>query len=306
MLPALFPIVCLLLAPQRLPVEPFVPVGIWYAGPGVQPPSAAAEDLEAIRRDLAAVRRAGFNAITTWIAWRHAEPTRGTYALAATERLIAAAGQADLKVDVRIVADMTPAWASAGAADRQRFVEYASTRLRQGAHVMSVAAEEDLGAPSPIRVGEGGRTPSAARLEFWAAVARGAQRLMFIDGSGGAGPAVLALGETAGIVTRNAALFAPLRPREGGIRGITGGGGAPVDVRLLESADALMIIGMNYAPAPRKVTIRFTADIPEAIWQNLETGTAVNFVMGPGGPFLEHTFAPRDTLVLMIRKTLRE
>jgi hypothetical protein len=55
----------------------------------------------------------------------------------------------------------------------------------------------------------------------------------------------------------------------------------------------------------QKITINFTADIPEAIWQNLETSTSVNFVMGRSGPFLEHTFSPRDTLVLMIRKKLR-
>jgi hypothetical protein len=28
-------------------------------------------------------------------------------------------------------------------------------------------------------------------------------------------------------------------------------------------------------------------------------------VMGKGGPVLDHTFAPRDALVLMIRKKLR-
>ena len=77
-------------------------------------------------------------------------------------------------------------------------------------------------------------------------------------------------------------------------------------MRLLESAEALMIIGLNEAPAPRTVTIRFAADIPEAIWQNLETGTSVSFVMGKDGPFLEYTFGPRDALVLMIRKRRRD
>ena len=63
-----------------------------------------------------------------------------------------------------------------------------------------------------------------------------------------------------------------------------------------------MIVGLNYAPAPRTVTVSFAPDIPEAIWQNLETGTAVSFVMGKTGPFLEYTFGPRDALVLVIRK----
>jgi hypothetical protein len=171
---------------------------------------------------------------------------------------------------------------------------------------MSVAAAEtSVAGFGAIRVGSGGKTPVEARLELWAALARGARRVMFMDTGGGVGPAVLSLGETAGTVTRNQALFGPLRPRDGGVRSVTGASGAPVDVKLLESADALMILAMNYSPALQTVTIHFGADMPEAIWQNMETGAAVHFVMGPGGPFLEHTFSPRDAMVLMIRKKLR-
>ena len=302
--PVCVPLLCwLLVAPQGPAIEPFVPIGIWYAGPGAQPPGTAAGDLDAVRVDLATIRRAGFNSITTWISWREAEPKRGAYALAAAERLIAAAAQADLRVDVLALVDAVPEWSSSVQVDRARFVDYASARLRLATNVMSVEATESPEAASrPIRVGKGARTPVDARLDFWSAIARGAQRVMFMDADGGAGAAVLSLGETAGIVTRNPALFAPLRPREGGVRGVTG---APVDVKLLESVDALMILALNHSPAPRRVTIEFAADIPEAIWQNLETGTAVNFVMGTSGPFLEHTFAPRDALVLMIRKRLR-
>ena len=32
---------------------------------------------------------------------------------------------------------------------------------------------------------------------------------------------------------------------------------------------------------------------------------SIHFVAGPSGPVLEHTFGPRDVLVLAIRKTLR-
>jgi hypothetical protein len=146
--------------------------------------------------------------------------------------------------------------------------------------------------------------PPAARLAMWAAIARGERTVSFMSSDGSIGP-LLPLGETAGVITRNQALFAPLRPRTGGVTSVAAGGGASIDVKLLESAQALMIIGLNYAPAPQTATITFAPEIPEAIWQNLETGTAVNFVMGKSGPFLEYTFAPRDALVLMIRKTLR-
>lgn len=282
-----------------------MPVGVWYAGPGAQPPATAASDLEAVRLDLAAIRRAGFNSITTWIAWQDVEPKRRTYALGATERLIAAAAQADLRTDVRIFAAPAPAWSADPATDRRRFIDYVSTRLRLGAGVMSVLPADETDAPRPIRVGRDAQTPVDARLVFWSAIAEGAKRVMFSDADGGAGLDVLSLGETVGIVTRNTALFAPLRPRGHGVVDVTGAGGAPVDIKLLESPEALMVIGLNHARAVRTVTITFTPDMPEAIWQNLETGTAVNFVMGRTGPFLEHTFGPRETLVLMIRKRLR-
>jgi hypothetical protein len=305
MVPILTVACCLLILPQQPAVQPFVPIGLWYAGPGARPPAVAAGDIDAIRRDLAAIRRAGFNAITTWIDWRVAEPARGSYVFAAAERLIAAAAQADIEVDVRLFADTPPLWSSDVAADRRRFVADATKRLLIAPRVMSVELADASPGADAIRVGPGGRTPVEGRLDFWAALARGARRVMFIETRGGVGPAVLALGETAGIVTRNQALFGPLRPRDGGVRGVTGASGASVDVKLLESADALMIIALNYSPAPQKVTINFAADMPEAIWQNLETGAAVHFVMGRDGPFLTHTFAPRDAMVLMIRKTLR-
>ncbi len=307
MLSALLPLICgLLLTPQQAQAEPFIQIGIWYAGGQARPPDAGLTDLEIVRSELTLIRRAGFNSIITWINWQEAEPKRGTYALAAIERLIAAAAQNDLKVDVRLFTDKAPAWSTAVSADRDRFASYAASRLRLGVQVLSVqTADSGAGSAQVIRVGTNARTPIEARVDFWAAIARGAQRVTFLDVAGGAGPAVLSLGETVGIVTRNQALFAPLRARKDGIREVVGGGGAPVEVKLLESPEALLIVGINYSPSVQKVTINFTPDMPEAIWQNLETGTAVNFVMGRGGPFLEHTFAPRDTLVLMIRKKLR-
>ena len=78
-----------------------------------------------------------------------------------------------------------------------------------------------------------------------------------------------------------------------------------VEARFLESSDALMLIAINHSDAPQRVTLTFTPDTPEAIWQNMETGASVNFVAGPNGPTYTHAFARRDVLVLMIRKALR-
>lgn len=78
-----------------------------------------------------------------------------------------------------------------------------------------------------------------------------------------------------------------------------------VETRFLESADVLMLLGLNHADTPQRVRLTFTPDTQEAIWQNMETGAAVNFVAGPEGPTYTYSFGPRDALVLMIRKSVR-
>jgi beta-galactosidase len=83
--------------------------------------------------------------------------------------------------------------------------------------------------------------------------------------------------------------------------------GAPglVEARFLESSDAIVLIAINHADAPQQVTFSFGPDVPEAIWQNMETGAAVNFVQGPSGPTYARNFAPRDVMVLVRGKRLR-
>jgi len=85
------------------------------------------------------------------------------------------------------------------------------------------------------------------------------------------------------------------------IEGATG----PVETRFLESADVLMLIGLNHADTQQRVKLTFTPDTQAAIWQNMETGSNVNFVAGPDGPTYTYSFRPKDALVLMIRKSVR-
>jgi hypothetical protein len=85
------------------------------------------------------------------------------------------------------------------------------------------------------------------------------------------------------------------------IEGATGS----IETRFLESANVLMLIGLNLADTPQRVKMTFTPETQEAIWQNIETGAAVNFVAGPDGPTYTYSFGPRDALVLMIRKNVR-
>jgi hypothetical protein len=83
--------------------------------------------------------------------------------------------------------------------------------------------------------------------------------------------------------------------------------GAPgrVEARFLESSDAIVLIAINHGDNAERVTFRFGPDVPEAIWQNMETGAAVNFVQGSDGPSYVHTFGARDVMVLVRGKRLR-
>ena len=67
----------------------------------------------------------------------------------------------------------------------------------------------------------------------------------------------------------------------------------------------MVLIAINHGETPQRVTFGFTPDVPEAIWQNLETGAAVSFVQGASGPTYVHAFAARDVMVLVRGKRLR-
>ena len=81
--------------------------------------------------------------------------------------------------------------------------------------------------------------------------------------------------------------------------------GQLVEARFLESADAMLLVAMNHGGTPHKVTFTFGPDVPEAIWQNMESGAAVNFVQGAEGPTYTRTLAARDVMVLVRGKRLR-
>jgi hypothetical protein len=148
--------------------------------------------------------------------------------------------------------------------------------------------------------------PEAVREAAWTRLATGARAVIFDDwkalqNNDGALAEAAAFAET---LARNPVLYAPLRRVDPtGDRAFTiDGGGNNVEAHWLESPDALLLIAVNHASEPRDVTITFAPAIPEAIWQNMLTGSAVNFVAGPKGPTYTRTFAARDVLVLMIRK----
>ena len=144
-----------------------------------------------------------------------------------------------------------------------------------------------------------------ARLAMWREFVRGARKICFAGPAEAESADMRALRETAGVITRNQALFAPLAPRAMGNETLTIEPAGAVRVHILESRDAMAIVALNESPQTRRVKLTFPLSIPEAIWQDMEAGRAVHFVMEKDGPAYTHTFAGHDVLVLAIRKTLR-
>jgi len=151
---------------------------------------------------------------------------------------------------------------------------------------------------------------SETTLRAWRALARGARVFLFDDWTAlrRTPRALAAAAAFAEAVTRNAPLYAPLRPRvsKDGQRDVrVAGTGRSVAVSVLESADAILIVVMNTASVPQKAVITFSPQMPEAIWQNMMTGAIVHFLTGAEGPTYTRTFAAKEVLVLMINTRLR-
>ncbi|MBA3885969.1 MAG: beta-galactosidase [Acidobacteria bacterium] len=426
---------------------PFVPIAVWYGGPGVRPPDVSHEpwkDAEAWRLDLQAIRAAGFNSISTWTNWAHAEPIRGRYRFDALDHMLRLAGESGLPVTLEVLTRPAPEWhAGPGCGPGSPLMAMLVAANARGlAHksfdelVMPAAAasESCVGttaltpkpagrAPlSPTELGaaldlmragtelrgwrvwrlQGGQdvvgdqrgpavTDADLRLWTWAALARGARGVAFdgwyrmVDEQGAPTRATLAAGALGASIARNERLFAAVAPRpsraailhtgdeqpspafhraafERNIQvdlvqpgellsgaasryhvlmaeepqppavrqalkvfELAGGkvltdpaalagvapdiriDGAPglVEARFLESPDAWLLIALNHGDTPQKVEMTFGADIPEAIWGDMETGASVSFVQTPAGPTLTHTFPARDVLVLVRSKRLR-
>jgi hypothetical protein len=145
-------------------------------------------------------------------------------------------------------------------------------------------------------------TPLQVRQDAWTLIGRGYRGVLFdswtmLRQNAGVLEAAAAFAD---VVTRNAALFAPLRqsPRTVTIDAPT----SDIFAQFVESDEAMLLVAANPTDSPQRVTLRFSPDMPEAIWQNMESGAAVNFVAGPEGPIYSRTFTPHDVVVLMIRK----
>ena len=205
--------------------------------------------------------------------------------------------------------------------DRQDLLILAKRRfnvlaVRDGSGDLRLTRLADLGEPSRpappipsagvvvVSTSHGARE---LRRDAWHAIARGARGVLFEPLAFMRNEEALdAASEFADNVTRNSALFAPLRPRESpdDVRVADVSPGA-IDARILESNVAFVLIAVNQTSDVNRVTLKFSNEFPEAIWQNMESGGAVNFVASKDGPIYTRTFEPHDVVVLMIRKQYR-
>jgi hypothetical protein len=169
-------------------------------------------------------------------------------------------------------------------------------------------ARVTVGALAVVTVADGMR-PEALTREAWSLFAEGNRGIVFGDwaalqrNTGALAAAV----EFADHLTRNGALYAPLRPKpqnaEAPAVTVAVGPSGRVSTRFLESDEAMVLVVTNAGGAePTELTMTFSPEIPEAIWQNMLTGAAVNFLAGPSGPTYTKTLPPDGVLVLMIRK----
>lgn len=153
-------------------------------------------------------------------------------------------------------------------------------------------------------------TPRDLRVWGWTAMLRGARAIAYyswtdlVDERGSPNARGRAAGQFAGVISRNQALFAPLRPRPaapGNAEVRVSGAAGEIEAGFLESGEALLLIAVNHAAVPQEVTLAFGRGTKLEFWQDMETGDMVSFAMQPDGPVLTHAFAARDALVLMIR-----
>lgn len=289
--------------------DPLVVVSVWYNGPRAQPPQpldASIPDAD-LRADLSAIRHAGFNGITTWISWRDGEPVRGSLDLTQLDRLVGLAKEVDVHAQIEVYTSDQPTWkkdgtnALAGAFYERVRDHYAG---QTGVEVTYAATRSSDTRNIRLAPPVDSSASDRARYQLWELFARGSRRVGCIDALGVRTPALRDVGEAAGVITRNQQLFAPLQERTQN-KTVTVEPARSVESYILESRDAIVIIALNPSERQRRATLTFPPDLPEAIWQNMIAGNTVNFVMGPKGPFYEHTFAPYETLVLAIRKKLR-
>lgn len=109
----------------------FFPFSVWYSGGKARAPMLSEltpESREEWRRDLANIKKLGFNTVRTWIEWSTVERRRGEYDLRNLELLFELAREAGLRVFIQVYVDSAPDWVGE-AYPHAQFVAQDGTRI---------------------------------------------------------------------------------------------------------------------------------------------------------------------------------
>lgn len=100
-------------AQPKKEAENFFPMSVWYGGgkaraPMLERDPALKED--AWRKDLAQIKKLGFNTVRCWIDWASGEPEEGQYHFETIDLILKLASEQGLKVIVQVYMDSAPSW----------------------------------------------------------------------------------------------------------------------------------------------------------------------------------------------------
>ena len=125
MFPAPFRIICLTIAagvaltaftPPQRDAERFLPMAVWYGGGKARAPMVEADarsKKELWRKDVRAIKAAGFNTVRAWIDWASGEPAEGRYDFETLDVLLELAQEEGLKLILQVYMDSAPFWVGA-------------------------------------------------------------------------------------------------------------------------------------------------------------------------------------------------
>ena len=91
----------------------FFPMSVWYAGGTARAPmleTVTPESAAAWRKDIAQIKRLGFNTVRCWVEWTACEREEGHYDFSALRLVCDLAAEAGLKVICQVYIDSAPDW----------------------------------------------------------------------------------------------------------------------------------------------------------------------------------------------------
>ena len=110
---ALLLFLCPGLLAQQPRAEEFFPMSVWYGGGKARAPMLERDPLGKVdvwRKDVAQIRKLGFNTLRCWIDWASGEPEEGRYRFDTIDVLLKLATEQGMKVVVQVYMDSAPSW----------------------------------------------------------------------------------------------------------------------------------------------------------------------------------------------------